>query len=553
MALWRKVKDGTVGVVRPPVTERPRSTCHRLVACLTALTLAMPVGWVGLGNRLAAPAAAEAAPSAGTIGTFLYDFSQFPLDVQTEAKRRKSIALNATDWGLIPQLKAVNPDIKVLVYKDLSSSRTWDCTNGVDHTYITSGVGYCYADKAHPEWFLTDGGGKRLEYQGWPDHWQMDIGNPEYQQAWLQNVKAELVTKGWDGVFMDNALTAADNYHPGVTPAGYPTNAGFQSAYQSMLQVTGNGIRSAGLTAIANINETRLFPGLWSSYTSSLTGGMEEYFTNWNSTPGTGYIYDWGWTGWDDQLSEVTDTASAGKAGHFMTKVTTSSGDDIEALRYGLATFLLGTDGRSLFGTNSQRWAPEFEWDLGAAMGASYSLGGSVHRRDFAAGTVIVNAQSSGSMTVNLAKPHLNASNQLVSSVSIAPLRGVILRVPPTATTTTTAPATTVTTIAPTTTTTPAAQADTVAPTAPMDLAATMARRRKVSLKWSAATDDRGAIDRYQVYRRNLQGQAVLVGTTSELFSSDAPGTGTFTYFVKAIDLAGNVGPASAEVTVVSP
>ena len=42
--------------------------------------------------------------------------------------------------------------------------------------------------KNHPEWFLLDTAGKRIQSCSWSSLWLMDVGSATYQQAWLDNV-----------------------------------------------------------------------------------------------------------------------------------------------------------------------------------------------------------------------------------------------------------------------------------------------------------------------------------------------------------------------------
>ena len=86
--------------------------------------------------------------------------------------------------------------------------------------------------------------------------------------------------------------------------------------------------------------------------------------------------------------------------------------------------------------------------------------------------------------------------------------------------------------------------ADTQPPTAPSGLAVTVSRGRKVNLSWLAATDNAGVVA-YRVYRGGTQ-----VREVTGLTYRDSPGRGTFTYTVRAIDAAGNLGAASGAVTV---
>lgn len=86
---------------------------------------------------------------------------------------------------------------------------------------------------------------------------------------------------------------------------------------------------------------------------------------------------------------------------------------------------------------------------------------------------------------------------------------------------------------------------DTTPPNAPTNLRASV-KGSKVALSWTAATDLGGSgIARYEVRRG-----AAVAGTATSTTYSDAPGNGTFTYTVVAVDGAGNASAPSAGVTV---
>ena len=92
--------------------------------------------------------------------------------------------------------------------------------------------------------------------------------------------------------------------------------------------------------------------------------------------------------------------------------------------------------------------------------------------------------------------------------------------------------------------------ADFLPPNAPSGLnGVAVAEPLRVDLSWSAAADDVGAVA-YRVFRNGAH-----VGTTSDTSWSNvsvAPET-TYMYAVRAIDAAGNLGDASASVTVTTP
>ncbi|MFZ0157920.1 MAG: CotH kinase family protein, partial [Kineosporiaceae bacterium] len=88
--------------------------------------------------------------------------------------------------------------------------------------------------------------------------------------------------------------------------------------------------------------------------------------------------------------------------------------------------------------------------------------------------------------------------------------------------------------------------ADLIPPSAPTALGATSVGQTQVGLTWQAATDDIG-VTGYQVLRDGF-----LVGTPSDTAYTDTglAASATYTYTVRAVDAAGNLGPASNAVTV---
>nr|BFE52131.1 hypothetical protein GCM10017745_55580 [Saccharothrix mutabilis subsp. capreolus] len=350
--------------------------------------------------------------------------------IATEAKRRSYVVLNAWEGELARKLKAANPKLQTFVYKDLTSTRSYACRNGEDDAQLPTGVGYCDADKNHPDWFLLAPGGQRFEYSGYSGHWQMDVGNPAYQNAWADNVVAS--SKGvFDGIFMDNALFPCDAYHSGTCPAKYPTNASIQDAYKSMLANTRAKFTAAGLKTVANLSNARLHTGAWDAYTEHLDGGFDEWWLTFSDSDLLSEYPE----GWSRQVAEIASNEARGKITwvqpHF------SRGAE-QPFRYALASYLLASGGRSAIAEidvtdgydNASPWHPEYDWELGAPSGPYKALGGNVFRRDFACGVVIVNANRTGSpaVGVDLGGSYTNAKSSPVSSVALAGTSGEVLR-----------------------------------------------------------------------------------------------------------------------------
>ena len=399
----------------------------RVARTLTAAALAV----VTTATTNAASVVAEPARS---VTSFWLHMNSTPVSdavLRTEAGRRGHVVLNAWEGDLLRELKAANPAVQVYVYKDLTSTRSYACHNGVDDTDLPAGVGYCDADRNHPDWFLRGPGGQRFEYSGYAGHWQMDVGNTAYQNAWADNVIADSTAAGFDGVFMDNALFGCDTYHEGVCPPEYPTDAAMQNAYRSMLANTRGRFTAAGLKTVANLSNARLHPGVWDSYTQHLDGGFDEWwltFSDDNMLP----EYD---EGWSRQVAQIASNEARGKITWVQPHFT--PGAD-RPFRYALASYLMaGGDGAAFaeigrtdgYGDPSP-WHPEYDWDLGAPLGPYYSVRTNVFRRDFACGAAVVNANptDSGPVTVNLGGQYLDQNSNRVTSVSLRGTSGSVLR-----------------------------------------------------------------------------------------------------------------------------
>lgn len=351
----------------------------------------------------------------------------------TEARRRAYVVLNAWEGGLVPELKAANPAVQVFVYKDLSSTRDYACRDGVDDAQLPAGVGYCQAQREHPEWFLLDQDGRRFEYSGYPGHWQMDVGNLAYQDAWVANVVQSSGAAGFDGVFMDNALFSCDAYHEGACPAEYPTDAAIQDAYRSFLADTRDRFVSAGLKTVANLTDARLHEGAWDAYTEHLDGGFDEWWLTFDDTDLLPEYPE----GWSRQVAEITSNEARGK----ITWVQPHHGRDADRpYRYALASYLMAKGDRAAIADvertdgygDPSPWRAEYDWDLGTPTGSYRSVALNVFRRDFSRGTVVVNANrtDSGPVTVPLGEQLVDERGVTVSSVSPAGTSGTILRKP---------------------------------------------------------------------------------------------------------------------------
>jgi putative glycosyl hydrolase-like family 15 (GHL15) protein len=340
------------------------------------------------------------------------------------------VILNSWDAPMIPTLKAQNPGLKVLEYKNLTFTNSDQCRNGQDLAYLTTGVGYCDADQHHPDWFLTDPSGNRLSSSGYPDAWMMDVGNPGYQATWLTNVLADLHAGGWDGVFMDDTDADMSWHLNGRTIAQYPTSAQWRAATRSMLAGVGPQLRAAGFLAVSNMYTPWASDydahATWSDWLQFVSGASQEYYSKWG-TGSSGWFAGNDWT-YRQQFQVLTE-----QAGKIFLGITYAPHADSRSMTYARANFLLFDDpangGALMFEPSDPEaqdpYAPSWTQDIGSPAGARFQSG-SAWRRNYSGGTVVVNPTTS-TVTVELGQTYLDANGTPVTSVTLGPTTGAVL------------------------------------------------------------------------------------------------------------------------------
>jgi hypothetical protein len=408
----------------------------RLLAGAVAAAMAVAVLVVVPGGAREA-SAAESPSSTGVLALRGGDIAATPELSSGSTAAWGYVVLNAWEHGRIAAIKAKSPNIKVLVYKDVSATVAYatTTTNGttVDNTFLPAGVGYQWARANAPSWFLRDSSGQPIEWADFRGVWPMDVGNPAYQQKWLDNVLSEVRTRGWDGVMLDDTLTYLSHPTVGdVSSTQIPDDAAMLEATGAFLAKVGGGLKAAGYLAVPNITlHWRNWSSVLSSFSPSVSGWLVEYFVKWGLT--SSYARMTG-ADWASRLSIVEFAQSQGA---FVLPVTYGSADDIALQTYHRASWLLAWDGRggaSFFvpsQTSASHSLPDALTDLGAPVGARYAVAsGAVWRRDYTGGAVLVNA-STTSRTMALGASYRDATGAVVTSVTLPPATGALLRAVP--------------------------------------------------------------------------------------------------------------------------
>lgn len=338
---------------------------------------------------LAVPSTTSAArtPAAGHLRMAINTNAAFP-DFGLSARNNRYVVLHAWQTDRLSALKAADPGVRVLVYKNLSFATRTDGWTGPP----SSGVSYTQALE-HPDWFLRSPAGTPLTAQAYSWLYAMDVGSAEYQTAWADNVLAELAAAPWDGAFLDDTnLTMAYHMASIADVARYPTDEQYQSATESMLAAVGPRLTAAGKLALPNVGSWPGWPEVGDRWMNYVSGGLDEMFTKWWSNPREGYQSE---PDWNDQLQSLKNNQDNDKI-HLA--ISHSPNDDADAARYGWASLLLGADGNAAYALHgdytTETWFPEYDYDIGNPTGPEYDQGHGVHRRDFERGMVLVNPTS---------------------------------------------------------------------------------------------------------------------------------------------------------------
>jgi Hypothetical glycosyl hydrolase family 15 len=397
---------------RPPLrAPRHRAIAALFAACLAAtLLLALP--------PTAAPALTA---TAGHVRYAIRPEGAWP-DPALTARRSQVVILLPWQQALMHRLKAANPKLIVLEYKDLGNSSSYEPVNG----FSTDGVSYAQAASAHPGWLLRNRAGQPIACAGFSYLFAMNIGNRSFQQAWTNEVVGELHSQGWDGVFIDNVNPTLRYYTNPADVAMYASDGAYSAAMTAALAYIAPRIHRAGKLVMANI-------GSWPSYATTgmrwlhyLDGAMDERFTKYTPAAGAGYRSP---AEWRTELSLLAATQRAGK---WFIGIAQSSDGDVQAERFGWATMLLGARGRATFALQDdneygvETWFADYEAGIGRALGAAHEQRAGVWRRRFAHGLVLVNPTDS-TRTVSLGGHCSGDGLHDASRARMGPHTGLIL------------------------------------------------------------------------------------------------------------------------------
>ncbi len=413
----------------PVVTPTRRRALYRAAGTAVAVLLALPGASplertsTTAGPR-ACPAPVIAGAEAASRRAWWYAIGDRPTpeEVDAAAARYGVVVLNPWETWARDRIEAQDPSVVVLVYKDLSSTRS-------HHTGPLPPAGVAHAD-ADPSWFAVDGAGERIEWDPYPGHWQMAVWEPAYQQRWVEAVVEEVVAGGWDGVLADNDLATLRWYDAALlagTSTAAETDARLREGLDALVARAGEALNARGRLLVPNVSDARLSEGRWAAH-AAYGGAMEENLAHWGTDADDGFLWDWGPTGW------VTQTDQLAGAGLSLS-VTRAAAGDHRSLLYGYASVLVRGDEQDLWTSSTTplgdytrpEHLPEAGLLLGSPSADAVRLPSGAWTRTFTAGWATVNPTQA---TVTLPPPPgaVDADGRRVRTVTLPPTSGTVLR-----------------------------------------------------------------------------------------------------------------------------
>lgn len=339
-------------------------------------------------------------------------------DFSQTAARRNVVILHEWEQAKLRRLKAENPNIKVLLYRNLSGMMEAD-----RYGNYSTGISTQEA-AAHPEWFLKNKAGERFTFGGYGWIWAADIGDPGYQQKWADAVLERLRDGGWDGVFADDTNPTIKWHYDVEEVAKYPSDDAYGAATGSALAAIGPRIQAAGKLIVPNFGSWAGYREVVDPWLAHVSGGMEEQFAKWGNDPAVGYQMG---VDWDLQFGALKKTQAQGK---IYLGVMHSGNGDAAAARFGWATTLLASRGTANFALHgdyaNETWFPEYDLDIGDAAGSEVREASGVYRRAFTKGLVLVNPTKS-SVTVDFGGAYSGSGLTNAAGAVMAPHTGLIL------------------------------------------------------------------------------------------------------------------------------
>ena len=289
------------------------------------------------------------------------------------------------------RLRAVNPNFIVLHYRlamwqsavnYILDGRTW--SNDLPEV------------NRHEDWFWHNPQGQRVASSS-DGKLLMNVANPGFREYWRDSIAAQVAAGDYDAVFLDSASPALLQGEarmppdPRLSGTGVLTNRlpelgnrTWIEAWQDWIADLDAALAAKGVPLIPNVGPLIT---TWDNTDYSLTAGaFSESFLD----PAFAE------TDWRDAINKTLDFVRKDRILILQNYLKTP--DDVARRKYLLANYLLVKGARtylSYFAAGPLEWYPEWDIQIGQPLSSAATIDelarDGVYRRDFTAGTVLVN------------------------------------------------------------------------------------------------------------------------------------------------------------------
>ncbi len=185
----------------------------------------------------------------------------------------------------------------------------------------------------------------------------MDLTNAGWRAMCVQ-ICQNALSKGFDGLVLDNGLTSPNVLWPGSW-------SGSDSQWQSSTIALYKSVKQAAGNKIVIYNGAYFIPG----YVEALDGYMDEGFPFYK--------------GWDNSIGYALDASANGKLALFYAQGSVSE-------RYFVYCSALLTDGYFFYAPTGTTWFSDYGIHLGTALSKAEKMSDGTWQRDYQYGTVVV-------------------------------------------------------------------------------------------------------------------------------------------------------------------
>lgn len=316
-----------------------------------------------------------------------------------------------SDLSAMQSIKAINPNIIIIGYKDLIE----ESPRISDWAVVNS----------HENWFAHDARGSRITtYNG---EYLMNVSSTGWMQHWVSYVNSELTNNTcYDGVFADNVWnTVTASWEDLSSSVPSSTAVIWHNATIAFLQYIKANLMS-GKILVANSDECST-----DDYLKVADGQMLEGYAHgpWDTvTAGLS------WSTTIDYLARKSGTGKIVLADSGTLTTNASQAQINSVSKYCYASFLVGLNGsQASYGWsqnptgyyNTITYLPIMDTNIGSPTDQYYSSQ-NVYMRDFTGGKVLFNP-SANSYTINLGGTYKLLNGTSVTSIGLGPYTGEIL------------------------------------------------------------------------------------------------------------------------------